>query len=198
MTTEPGPAEQRRRRLLAESDALLDHVEHLRLHDETLAPPPLREAIRALQVRLGRREPPPAPATLTAAHELVLAVQQRLMAANPRNVLPRAHPGRASGQPLMARIMGGGRWKLLTLPAPPASGPDHRWLSLVDDTVERACDRWAYAQHQAMRAARDNVGVEAALAVARAAWRNYWELRLEADWLKLSLGAARAPTAPQR
>jgi hypothetical protein len=197
MTADRSPAEQRRRRLLAESDALLDHVEQLRLEDETVAPERLRNAIRTLQIRLGRREPPPAPATLTAAHELVLAVQQRLMAANPRNVLPRSHPGRASGQPLMARIRGGARWKLLTLPPLPAAGPDHGWLALVDDTVERACDRWAYAQHQVTRAAREKVGVEAALAIARAAWRNYWELRLEADRLRLSLGAP-APTAPPR
>jgi hypothetical protein len=190
------PAEMRRRRLLAESDELLDHVEELRLQDHSATPEPLRESIRALQARLGRRDPPPAPSTLRAAHELVLAVQMRLMAANPRNTLPRAHPGRASGQPVMARIRGGARWKLLSLPPPPAAGADGAWLTLVDGTVDRACDRWAYAQHQAMRAARDKVGVEAALAMARAAWRNYWELRVEAERLRLSLAGPGLPGRP--
>src|ERR1700674_2295851 len=51
-------AETRRRSLLAESDVLLDDVETLRLQDETEAPPRLREAIHALHLRLGRRNPP--------------------------------------------------------------------------------------------------------------------------------------------
>src|SRR5438270_12578382 len=134
-TSRLDPAEQRRRSFLAESDELLDRVEELRLAEERLLPERLREAIRGLQLRLGRRDPVPAPATLTAAHELVLAVQQRLMTANPRVSLPRTHPGRASGQPVMARITGGGRWKLLTLPAP-GSGPEAEWLTLVEATVE--------------------------------------------------------------
>ena len=69
--------ETRRRSLLAESDLLLDDVETLRLQDETEAPPRLREALHALQLRLGRRNPPVPPATLHAAHDLVFAVQQR-------------------------------------------------------------------------------------------------------------------------
>src|SRR6202163_208042 len=82
--------ETRRRSLLAESDLLLDDVETLRLQDETEAPPSLREAIHTLQLRLGRRNPPVPPATLHAAHDLVFAVQQRLMAANPNH----PHPNR--------------------------------------------------------------------------------------------------------
>ena len=50
--------ETRRKSLLAESDVLLDDVETLRLQDSTEAPPRLREAIRMLQLRLGRRNPP--------------------------------------------------------------------------------------------------------------------------------------------
>src|SRR5437773_9679022 len=76
-------ADLHRRVLLAHSDLLLEDVEMLRLHDANEAPPHLREAIRALQIRLGRRNPPLPPATLDAAHDLVFAVQQRLMAANP-------------------------------------------------------------------------------------------------------------------
>src|SRR5665213_51955 len=91
--------ETRRRSLLAESDVLLDDVEMLCLQDETEAPPQLREAIHALQLRLGRRNPPVPPATLHAAHDLVFAVQQRLMAANPAHPHPNRHAGRPSGQP---------------------------------------------------------------------------------------------------
>jgi hypothetical protein len=189
------PAEQRRRSLLNQTDELLDHLEVLRLRDRTRLPSRLKGAIDALQKRLGRSDPPPPPSTLRAAHDLVLSVQQRLMAANPRNVLPRAHAGRANGQPVVARIKGGGRWKFLSLPPPPAAGPDGEWLALVHDTVDRACDRWAYAQHQVARAARDGDGVQAAMARARAAWRNYWELRIEAERLRLSVEAARAPEA---
>jgi len=97
-------AELQRRVLLAESDILLDDVEALRLLDLVEAPPRLREAIRALQIRLGRRNPPLPSETLDAAHELVFAVQQRLMAANPRNPRPLRHVGRPSGQPMFTIV----------------------------------------------------------------------------------------------
>jgi len=61
------PAEAHRRLLLAESDVLLEDFEMLRLRDQGEAPPRLREAIRALQIRLGRRNPPLPPATPDAA-----------------------------------------------------------------------------------------------------------------------------------
>src|SRR5713226_4778698 len=96
--------ENRRRSLLAESDVLLDDVETLRLQDETEAPPRLRQAIQALQLRLGRRNPPLPPATLHAAHDLVFAVQQRIMAANPNLPNPNRHVGRPSGQPLFTVV----------------------------------------------------------------------------------------------
>src|SRR5882762_9244808 len=111
--------EARRRSLLAESDSLLDDVETLFLDDHTEAPHPLREAIRALQVRLGRHDPPMPPSTLRAAHDLVFAVQQRLMAANPKNPRPNRHAGRPGGQPLVTVVRENRRWKLLTLPPPP-------------------------------------------------------------------------------
>ena len=79
-----------------ESDGLLDDVEELHLEDRTEAPQPLREAIRALQIRLGRHDPPMPPATLRAAHDLVFAVQQRLMAAGLRLAVP---PRIAAGMP---------------------------------------------------------------------------------------------------
>src|SRR5438132_11806757 len=107
-------AETQRRILLAESDHLLDDVETLRLHDETEAPLRLREAIRALQTRLGRRNPPPPPATLHAAHALALAVQQRLMAANPANPRPVRPANRPSVRPAFRTAREDRRWKVRT------------------------------------------------------------------------------------
>ena len=180
-------ADVRRRFLLAESDLLLDEVEGLRLLDAAEAPPRLRAAIRRLQIRLGRRNPPVGPATLSAAHDLVFAVQQRLMAMNPKNPRPARHAGRASGQPLMTLVREDRRWKVITLPPPPISGEDAEWIELVECTVERAWDRWCYAQHQAVRAARMRIKPMVALAVARAAWNNYWMLFEDAGRIKARL-----------
>ena len=172
---------------MEESDLLLDEVETLRLTDESEAPPRLREAIRALQIRLGRRNPPVAPATLDAAHDLVFAVQQRLMAANPKNPRPNRHAGRPSGQPLMTVVREDRKWKVLTLPPPSLSGEDADWIELVESTVERAWDRWCYAQQHAVRAARMRAKPHVALAVAEVAWNNYWMLLEDAERLKARL-----------
>jgi hypothetical protein len=194
--------EVRRRTLLAESDSILDDVETLRLEDRTAAPQPLREAIRALQVRLGRSDPPLPPATLHAAHDLVFAVQQRIMAANPNNPRPNRHAGRPGGQPVVTVVREERLWKLLTLPPPPNGADDDEWLGLVESTVERAWDRWCYAQQHAVRAAREHFKAQVALAVARTAWSNYWELHQEADLIKAKVSArpsarpARTPGAP--
>src|SRR5207302_7199306 len=91
----------------------------LRLNDQSEAPPRLREAIRAMQIRLGRRNPPLPAATLDAAHDLVFAVQQRLMAANPKNPRPTRHAGRPTGQPVITLIREDRKWKVLALPPPP-------------------------------------------------------------------------------
>jgi hypothetical protein len=169
-------SETRRKTLLADSDVLLDDVEALRLQDETEAPPRLREAIHALQLRIGRRNPPLPPATLHAAHDLVFAVQQRLMASNPNHPRPNRHDGRPGGQPLVTVVRDDRRWKVLTLPSPPNGAMDSEWLELVDQTVERAWDRWCYAQQHAVRASREHFKASVTVAVARAAWTNYWEL----------------------
>jgi hypothetical protein len=173
--------EERRKSLLAESDILLDDVETLRLQDKTEATPHLREAIRALQLRLGRRNPPLPPAALHAAHDLVFAVQQRLMAANPNQPRPNRHTGRPSGQPVVTVVRDDRVWKVLTLPSPLNGADDTEWLELVESTVERAWDRWCYAQQHAVRAAREHFKASVAVAVARAAWNNYWELLEEAE-----------------
>ena len=189
-------AETQRRVLLAESDVLLEDVEALRLQEESEAPLRLREAIRALQIRLGRRNPPLPPSTLDAAHELVFAVQQRLMALNPRNPRPTRHANRPSGQPVLAVVREDRKWKMLSLP-PPIDGDEDLWHERVDSTVERAWDRWCYAHHQAMRAARLNVKPRLALAIARAAWDNYWLLVQDAERISALLaaegGGARRP-----
>ena len=196
--TRPGQekaGETRRRSFLAESDSLLEDVETLRLDDHTETPPTLRDAIRALQLRLGRHDPPLAPATLHAAHDLVFAVQQRLMAANPNNPRPNRHVGRPSGQPIMTLVRDDRRWKLLTLPHPSNNAGEEEWLDLVESTVERAWDRWCYAQQHAVRAARAHFKPHLAVAVAQTAWSNYWELYEEAERIMESL-PARAPATP--
>ena len=195
-------AELQRRVLLAESDILLDDVEALRLLDLVEAPPWLREAIRALQIRLGRRNPPLPSETLDAAHELVFAVQQRLMAANPRNPRPLRHVGRPSGQPMFTIVRDDKKWKVLTLP-PPSNGEDADWIELVDSTVERAWDRWCYAQQQAARATRLRMQAHTAVAVLDVAWNNYWALLQDSERIKRRISGVRGrlaggtPAAPR-
>ena len=193
------PSDLARRRLLAESDELLGEVEELRLQDREAIPVGLEHAIKALQERLGRRQPPVAPRTVKAAHDLVLAVQQRLMAGNPRVSATRSHPGRGGGQAVTVDITEDASWKLLALPPLPPQGPDLGWLELVQATVERACDRWMYAHHQAVRAARFKQPASVPLARARAAWENYWELKEEAAELRRrGLHALTRPSALRR
>lgn len=193
-------AEVTRKSLLAESDELLDEVEALRLRDALDAPLRLREAIRALQIRLGRRNPPVAPATVDAVHDLVFAVQQRIMSANPNHPRPRGHAGRPPGQPIVTLVREDRKWKMLALPAPGPGGEDRDWMDLVDSTVERALDRWCYAQWHAVRAAREHVRPLAARAVAEAAWMNYWVLMQDAERIKERFAHARpaADTASTR
>jgi hypothetical protein len=189
-------AELLRRLLLTESDTLLEDVEMLRLHDQAEAPLRLREAVRALQIRLGRRNPPLPAATLDAAHDLVFAVQQRLMAANPRNPRPLRHAGRPTGQPILTLVREDRKWKLLTLPPPTVNGEDDDWIELVESTVERAWDRWCYAQQHAVRAARLRTRPQVAIAVSTVAWNNYWTLQQDAERIKHALGARPAGASP--
>jgi hypothetical protein len=185
-------AEMARRTMLAQADLLLDEVEELRLAEQPRLPPSLGEAIRGLQARIGRRETGNV-RTVHAAQLLVYAVQQRLMAANPRNRQVRSHLGRAGGSPRVTRLQGGGEWKELTLP--PGSAPSLSalpWSIEVELVVERAFDRWSLAQGQAVAAARSGQPAGPALEQARAAWDNYWDLRCEAERL---LGPARTSIA---
>lgn len=180
-TPRSDPDDLSRRSLLQESDHLLDEVEELRLDDLRRVPARLSSAIETLQLRAGRGEASIAPATLRSAHEIVLSVQYRLMSGNPRNRMTGTHLGRGVGQAAVQAIAGGGTWKHLVLPGP---GPEPaEWQALVDATLERALDRWAYAQHHAAAAARERSGAKQALARARTAWLNYWELSEEAERL---------------
>jgi hypothetical protein len=194
--TDDDAVEIRRRSLMAESDDLLDDVERLRLDDHSDVPQQLREAICSLQVRLGRTDPPVAPASLHAAHDLVFAVQQRLMAANPKHPRPNRHAGRPGGQPVISVLRDGGLWKLLTLPPPPGGATDDAWLELVQCTVERALDRWCYAQQHAVRAAQERYKPHVALAVARTAWSNYWELYVEAEEIRARVAGSTPSSLP--
>jgi hypothetical protein len=175
-------ADHRRRELLRQSDELLEDVEVLRLGDRRQVPKGLGEAIEKLQVDVGRGEASIAPATLRTAHELVLSVQYRLMSGNPRNRMTGTHLGRGVGQATIRALAGGGTWKHLVLP-PIAPAATAEWRSLVEATLERALDRWSYTQHHAAQAARERSGAKQALARARVAWANYWELREEAERL---------------
>jgi hypothetical protein len=187
--------ERHRRSLLAASDDLLDQVEELRLADRTETPPSLQDAIGALQRRLGGSAGEDGARTLDAAHELVLAVQERLLALSRGRDAPRRHHDRAAGSPAMAALGRGGRWKLLVLPArPDAHGLQPAWRKAVLATLERALDRWDYAHHHARRGCRGGIDAEAALERARAAWDNYWELYQEAE----RLGVIRPAAGPAR
>src|SRR5207245_3325397 len=115
---------------LAQPDRPLDQVGRLRLPERPRFPSTLREAIPPLQHRLGRREPA-RPRTVRAPQQLVFAVQQRLMAANPRNAEPRAHVGRARGTPRVTPLARGGKWKELTFPPRPPQGPQGEWWAQV-------------------------------------------------------------------
>lgn len=184
-------SEAHRRRLLEASDALLLQVEELRLANRRSVPPQLQLAVRRLLAQIGRVDRHRR-LTLNRAHDAIFDVQARLMAANPRRVTARHHPGRPEGTSVIEPIRRGVAWKLLVLPAQPSAGEHlQAWLDHVDATVERALERWFYAQHHAVAAARQRRRAVAALTVARVAWNNYWELAQDAERLRSRLGAPR-------
>lgn len=162
------PSDRPRQTLLVRSDDLLDELERLRLCDRRLTPPTLQRRIEELREEAGL-PPRPAPRTLAAAHDQLLSMQQRWLNLNPR------HPGVTEPPPRHRE-----RWKRLPLPPCPPGGPDDPWRWLARATVERAFDRWCWAQHHATRAAREGVDGPSALEAAAAAWANYFQLRQEA------------------
>lgn len=183
--------EAARRRLLAASDRLLDRVESLRMADQVQTPPALEEAIAALQRRLGPSSRTARAASLEAAHDLVFAVQERLLALSRGTRVPRQHSGRAAGEAAVVNIGSGERWKVLVLPPMPEEARHHAsWRERAQAMLERALDRWEYAHHHAARAIRDDIDVEPAAGRLRAAWQNYWDLLQEAEHLGVVTGHA--------
>lgn len=179
--------EDRRRELLAASDRLLDQVEELRLADREDTPPALEQAIAELERRLGQSARSGRAASLQAAHDLVFAVQERLLALNRHAPAPRQHAGRAAGSAAILSIGDGGRWKVLVLPARP-DDPEQEpeWRERARATLERALDRWEYAHHHAALAIRRGVDARPAAERLHAAWQNYWDLYQEAERLRLT------------
>ncbi len=165
--------------MLARSDELLDQLERLRLRDRLVTPMPLRRRIDDLRADAGLAQRP-VPRSLAAAHDLLLSMQQHWLNLNPRH--PAVTPSPVSrAEP----------WKRLPLPPCPPSGPDEPWRRLARATVERAFDRWCWAQHHATRAAREGCDGAPALQRATAAWTNYFQLRQEA--LRLGAWAGEMP-----
>lgn len=186
---DPRAAERQRRDLLHASDDLLGEIELLRLHGRRELPDPLRRALWALQLHAGRADPV-LPTSVRSAHNLLFGLQQRLMAANPRRPDSGAHPGRPAGMPAITPIRPGIEWKLLVLPPGGGAGREPAWLELIESTVERAFDRWAYANFHARRAVKTQKNVAAALAIMRVAWNNYWDLSSEAAHIREALHVA--------
>lgn len=177
-------ADRRRRSLLAASDHLLDRVEELRLLDRTETPPPLQDAIQALRTRLDASARDGHAGTLEAAHDLIFAVQERLMSLNGSRATPRAHLGRAEGTAMTKVLEGGQSWKVLALPPRPEEPEaEPAWRDHVGDTLDRALDRWSWAHHHALKAIRRGRDPRPGLRLLDEAWHNYWSLTREAQLL---------------
>lgn len=82
---------------------------------------------------------------------------------------------------MLASVESGGRWKFLSLPQMPTTGPDDAWFTLATATLERAYERWAWTQHHAIKAAKRHRGARTAVAHATAAWANHWQLYQDFD-----------------
>ncbi len=186
---EPDESDAHRRLLLRQADALLTRVEELRLARLRAVPEDLQLAVRGLQGAVGQLDHAPERFSVGGAQQAIFSIQQRLMSANPRRPAIRAHVGRAVGSPVLEPIRPGVEWKLLVLPPQPSSAAHgEHWRELVAATVERALERWFYAQHHALQAVREGEDAGAALVVARVAWNNYWELLEEAARLQAGSG----------
>jgi hypothetical protein len=177
--------EAHRRSRLAASDELLDEIEELNLLDHRALPSQLRNRITALHFAITGARTESKIKTCVAAHDFVFALQEPLMAGNPRTSAARPSSHSRPGQPITVRMPVAGAWKLLSLPAEPDGGLTEDWFVLATLTIERAWERWAYAQHHAVAAARRR-SRSARQAAARAivAWSNYWQLLEEADRLR--------------
>jgi hypothetical protein len=180
-----GDPEADRRKRLAASDELLDEVEDLNLLDRRDLPAQARNRIAALHFAVTGHRSESKLRTCVAAHDFVLALQEPLMAGNPRTSAVRPSGHRRPGQPVTVRMPVAGAWKLLSLPAEPDGGFTEDWFVAAALTIERAWERWAYAQHHAVAAARlRSRNARRAAARAIVAWSNYWQLLEETDRLR--------------
>jgi hypothetical protein len=118
------------------------------------------------------------------AHDAVLSPQAPLLLRNPRCPRPPSYPRRGAGQPTRLTKGSATSRKALALPSVLADGIDDAWLELALVTVERAFDRWAWAQHHAARTAFKHQDVRQAVVLLLAAWSNYWQLAEELDRLR--------------
>ena len=96
--SDPSNTDALRRGRLAASDELLKEIEALRLADRVSLPPALRDRIRALHVAVNGLGSEAKLKTCRAGHDFVLALQQPLLAANPRNPVTRPSGHRVPGQ----------------------------------------------------------------------------------------------------
>jgi hypothetical protein len=157
-----------RRQLLHHSDALMEHVEQLRLGNRSRLPIELQQSLaRVAEDVYGResnRRPPTTPAD---AHRYLFAVQSRLLKA----------PIRTARQPIVTRRHGQGTetWMELELPA---GEHDAAWWELAELRVERTLDRFQVVRGQAVAMARRGNRDHAARLWRKAevAWANYWRL----------------------
>jgi hypothetical protein len=168
--------ENERRRQLTITDHLLDEIEDLQLADRTAVPRSVAERLRQVQRELIDGPERSAPRNLRHAHNVVLALQGSLLAANPRYPRPRSHERRALGQPFQDHSAARTPWKLLALPPIPLNGVDPEWTTLAEATVERAFHRWAWAQHHATARPGGKYRALHPIARAMAAWTNCWQL----------------------
>jgi hypothetical protein len=168
--------EGERRSKLAITDHLLNDIEELLLANRTRVPPTLAERLHHVQNALTDRPRMSTPHNLHHAHRLVLALQGPLLAANRRYPQPYQHERHAAGQPVKVRVGSGASWKVLTLPGVPPEGIGLDWLELAEAMVDRAYQRWAWAQHHVKTCNTVRSGLRPALARATAAWENYSDL----------------------
>ena len=185
LLADSGGPEANRRSRLAASDELLDEIEELNLLDRRTLPSQVRDRITALHFAVTGARSESKLKTCVAAHDFVLGLQEPLMAGNPRTSTARPSGHQRPGQPITVRMPVGGPWKILSLPAERDGGFTEDWFVLAALTIERAWERWAYAQHHAVAAARRrNRNARQAAARAIVAWSNYWQLLEEADRLR--------------
>ena len=168
----------RRRRLLAQTDDLLDGIELLRLRGVVALPDGLRRQVVGVASELGLNEPR-AVNTLGRAHDYLFRLQALLMrAGHHRNTAPASVVAAPRGAVI----------RPLALPSRATTG-EAEWREQVRLVVERARDRARYLEVQAERAQSESAWEKVASTradQARSARQNFDRLLQDAA---SSLGA---------